>query len=116
MAWMLSGEAVLANMETRMVFDGWITYWTNNHSKSMMIFKNPLTGNEDRMTLTAPGPWWVIQHQMQMMEELFGGTPMLEIEHTPAKTGGVCDKCDGLGGNSDDDGNWVDCPGCKGQV
>lgn len=112
MAWMLSGEAVLANMETRMVFDGWITFWTDNKTRSLMIAKNPRTGNEDRLELSAPGPWWVIQHEMQILEEMFGGTPMLEVEHNTSQEGTGCNQCDGKGGDYDKDDNWVDCPVC----
>lgn len=114
MSWILSGEVVLANYETRMVIDGRITFWTNNKSKSMMILQNPLTGNEDRLVLTSPAPWWVIQHQMQMFEEMLGGTPMLEVEHRPVGAYD-CDTCSGSGGEYDTEGNWIDCPQCKGR-
>lgn len=115
MAWMLSGEAILANVETRMVFDGSITYWTDNKSRSLMIVRNPRTGNEDRLEISAPGPWWVIQHQMQIIEETYGGTPMLEVEHRKVSGGsGACSSCDGTGGGYDHEGNWVDCPVCRG--
>lgn len=114
MSWMLSGETVLANFETRMVFDGWITYWTDNRSRSVMIVKNPRTGNEDRLDVKSPRAWWVIQHQMQMIEEMFEGTPMLEVEHQRVDEGGQCSQCDGSGGGYDHEDNWVDCPECRG--
>lgn len=111
MGWMLSGETILANIETRMVFNGWITYWTDNKSRSLMIVKDPLTGNEDRMELVHPRPWWVIQQQMQIIEEMYGGTPMLEVEHRDVSN--RCSKCDGTGGGYDHEGNWITCPECR---
>lgn len=107
---MLTGDAVLANIETRMVMYGTITFWTDNRSKAMVIVKNPVTGNEDRITVTAPGPWWVIQHQMQIIEEQFTGSPMLEVQRT--KTVTDCATCGGVGGAYDKDGNWIECPEC----
>lgn len=111
-SWMLTGDAVLANVETRMVLFGNTTYWTNNRNKSVMITKNPFTGNEDRMVLIAPRPWWVIQHQMQMFEEQFSGTPMLEVERK--RVDGICSTCGGAGGGYDHNDNWIDCPECEG--
>ena len=112
MAWMLSGEAILLNVETRMVFNGSITYWTDNRSRSLMIFRNPVTGNEERLEVAAPREWWIIQHQMQIIEEMYAGTPMLQVERTPAAADTVCENCGGARGNTDSEGNWVDCPAC----
>lgn len=111
MVWMLTGDTVLTNVETTMVFMGTVTFWTDNVGKSMMIVRNPDTGNEDRQTITAPGPWWIIQHQMQIMEEAFSGTPLLEVKRKVGS--GMCRTCGGAGGGYDKDQNWIECPECS---
>ena len=116
MAWMLSGEAILLNVETRMVFNGSITFWTDNKSRSMMIFRSPVTGNEERLEIASPREWWIIQHQMQIIEEMYAGTPMLDVQHTAVAPKPACDGCAGSGGDYDHEGNWIDCPACTGVV
>lgn len=110
MASLLTGEAMLANAETRLVFQGTISLWTNNTNRSLVIIRNPLTGNEDRMVVESPRQWWLLQHLMQMIEENFSGTPMLEVERTISPS--VCARCNGTGGSYDEDGNWLDCKEC----
>lgn len=114
MSWFLSGDMVLANVETRVVYGGGVTYWTNNRDKSMMIVRNPETGDEERVVVEAPREWWHIQHQMQLIQEHLHGSPMIEVTYRVVDENGHCATCGGARGAFDEDENWLDCPECRG--
>lgn len=107
---MITGDSIFLNVGTRMVLAGRMTLWTDHKRRSVVVVRNPQTGNEDRLDLAFPRPWWVIQWIMQMIMDVFEGSPILEV--TRETTSATCDKCGGAGGAEDKDGNWVDCPDC----
>lgn len=107
---MITGDSILMNVGTRMVLAGRLTLWTDHKRRSVVLVRNPETGNEDKLELNAPRPWWVIQWVMQMIVDVFEDSPILEMTHQPVSA--MCEYCCGAGGAEDRDGNWVDCPAC----
>lgn len=106
----LSGQSVFVDGDQSIMLCGRMRLVSDGKGRSEIRLRSLDGSEEEALVFTAESTWVPVYQLIQVIRETFDVTsvpsPPSPVENAS------CQACAGLGGNTDRDGNWRDCPDC----